>query len=252
MRLYFSLVGKCFVRFQVAFGLVGLPVLPKVFQQFAHFGGIFGTAGGFFGGVGGGFGGVPFGGVCIGQDAVGFVDAFTVFGKGVVQVLPSGGIGAGEFAFAVIDVFGVVGKAVFACLARCFAPGLRVAAFQGFAVEEDGIAVGGVEAVKQAECQGIGGLDFAAAVVGLRAVGGVAFAEVAEGGGIAAFERAQGSFVFAIYGIGVTPVALAEMGEAFALHGGKQFGAVVDVVAVAGNQAARFGEYFEGGGVAAA
>ena len=100
-------MGECF---QVAFGLVGLPVLPKVFQQFAHFGGVFGAAGGFFGGVGGGFGGVPFGGVCIGQDAVGFVDVFAVFGKGVVQVLPSGGIGAGEFAFAVIDVFGVAGK----------------------------------------------------------------------------------------------------------------------------------------------
>ena len=177
---------------------------------------------------------------------------FAVFGKGVVQVLPSGGIGAGKFAFAVIDVFGVVGKAVFACLARCLAPGLRVAVFQGFAVKEDGVAVGGVEAVKQAECRGIGGLDFAAAVVGLCAVGGVAFAEMAEGGGIAAFERAQGGFVFAIYGIGVAPVALAEMGKAVALHGGKQFGAVVDMVAVAGNQAARFGEYFEGGGVAAA
>ena len=209
--------------------------MPKVFQQFAHFGGIFGAAGGFFGGVGGGFGGVPFGGVCIGQDAVGFVDVFAVFGKGVVQVLPSGGIGAGEFAFAVIDVFAVVGKAVFACLVRCFAPGLRVAAFQGFAVEEDSVAVGGVEAVKQAECRGIGGLDFAAAVVGLRAVGGVAFAEVAEGGGVAACERVQGGFVFAIYGIGVAPVALAEMGKAVALNGGKQFGAVVDMVAVAGN-----------------
>ena len=151
-----------------------------------------------------------------------------------------------------IDVFAVVGKAVSACFARCFAPGLRVAAFQGFAVKEDGVAVGGVEAVKQAECQGIGGLDFAAAIVGLCAVGGVAFAEMAEGGGIAAVERAQGGFVFAIYGIGVAPVALAEMGEAVALHGGKQFGAVVDMVAVAGNQAAWFGEYFEGGGVAAA
>ena len=42
------------------------------------------------------------------------------------------------------------------------------------------------------------------------------------------------------------------MGEAVALHGGKQFGAVVDMVAVAGNQAVRFGKYFEGGGVAAA
>ena len=51
LRLYFSLVGKCFVRFQVAFGLVGLPVLPKVFQQFAHFGGVFGAAGGFCGEV---------------------------------------------------------------------------------------------------------------------------------------------------------------------------------------------------------
>ena len=121
-------MGECF---QVAFGLVGLPVLPKVFQQFAHFGGVFGAAGGFFGGVGGGFGGVPFGGVCIGQDAVGFVDVFAVFGKGVVQVLPSGGIGAGEFAFAVIDVFGVVGKAVFACFTRCFAPSLRSLPFRG-------------------------------------------------------------------------------------------------------------------------
>lgn len=94
-------------------------------------------------------------------------------------MLPSGGIGAGEFAFVVIDVFAVVGKAVFACFVRCFAPGLRVAAFQGFAVKKDGIAVGGVEAVKQAECKGIGRLDFAACVIGLRAVGGVDFAEMA-------------------------------------------------------------------------
>jgi len=129
------------------------------------------VAGGFFGGMGGGFGGIPFGGVCIGQDAVGFVDVFAVFGKGVVQVLPSGGISAGEFAFAVIDVFAVVGKAV--C---CFVPGLRVAAFQGFAVEEDGVAVGGVEAVKQAECKGIGGLDFAAAGGGILADCAVAVA----------------------------------------------------------------------------
>lgn len=89
------------------------------------------------------------------------------------------------------------------------------------------------------------GFELAPCVIGVEIVGRIICANEAEAGCVAALQRLDGCLVFAIHGVLIAPVIAANMHKAVAVYRTDQRIAVINVVAIAAEQAASVIEYFK-------